>query len=80
MATALGCIVRRALDRDGAAEQILNAALASPDSDRSFVRALLPQLPPQLAPLGLAWLIRHLAADCAALTPDQEDTRDDPER
>ena len=67
LATAVGQLVWRARDKGGAGATLVGAAIRAAESDRVFVRELLPQLPIELAGVAADWLNQRLIMRCSAM-------------
>lgn len=64
MVDALAPAISRACDKAGAGELILDAILASKETDRVLVRELVRYIPPPLAASAARWLLARIKERC----------------
>jgi ATP-dependent DNA helicase RecQ len=72
LGAGVALVIRRAGDRHGAAECLLEAVLSAPIADRALVRELTRRLGPDLADPSIGWLLKSLAVQSAALIEKKE--------
>jgi len=67
LAAAIGQMVWRAGEKEGAASTLLQASIRAAESNRSFIRELLREVPIEHSAVLAAWLNQQLAAHCSAM-------------